>query len=245
MNTITIITATYNSEKTIRDTIDSVLSQSYNDIEYIIVDGYSKDKTISIIQSYGSRIKYISEPDKGVYDAINKGLRMANGDYVLVLGSDDMLYDNKCIEHIVSEMHEKSNVYYGNVLWKGTNHVHWGRFNKLKWAWSNISHQALFYPKTVYKTHDYELKYRIYADNVYNLKLLKEGIKFSYIDQIVTLYAMEGLSSNLKDACFDEDRNRLIYEALGLIPLCVFHAHQLLIKCKKIARWIAKPFVLA
>lgn len=245
MKTITIITATYNSAQTIRETIDSVLSQSYTAIEYIIVDGCSKDNTISIIQSYGSNIKYISEPDKGVYDAINKGLRIAKGDFVLVLGSDDVLYDNKCIENIVHGMTDMDCVYYGNVLWKGTNHIHWGRFSELKWAWSNVSHQALFYPKSVYKTHEYELKYRIYADNVYNLKLLKEGVVFSYINQIVTIYAMDGISSNQKDICFEADRSRLIYEALGFIPLCVFGIHQMLIKCKKIAKWIIKAFVRA
>ena len=94
---ISIITITYNSEKTLDDTIKSVLSQNYNDIEYIIVDGNSKDSTIDIVKSYGDKIsKFVSEKDSGIYDAMNKGLHLATGDVVGILNSDDVYFD----EHV-------------------------------------------------------------------------------------------------------------------------------------------------
>ncbi len=91
--TISILIATYNSDKTLRDTIESVLRQSYRDFEYILIDGGSKDNTVDIIKEYEpqfeGRLKYISERDKGIYDAMNKGIRMATGDVVGILNSDD------------------------------------------------------------------------------------------------------------------------------------------------------------
>lgn len=101
---ISIITVTFNSRKTIRDTIDSVFSQTYEDIEYIVKDGGSKDDTLDICREYepkfGGRMKIISEPDEGIYDAMNKGIEIATGDIVGILNSDDLLFDN----HVISDM---------------------------------------------------------------------------------------------------------------------------------------------
>jgi glycosyltransferase involved in cell wall biosynthesis len=100
--TISIITASYNSVRTISDTINSVLAQTYPKIEYIIIDGCSTDGTIDIVKSFGNRIsKFISEPDNGIYDAINKGIRFSRGSIVGILNSDDIFYDNCIIEKIV------------------------------------------------------------------------------------------------------------------------------------------------
>ena len=99
-----IITATYNSEATVKDTIESVLKQTYRDIEYIIVDGGSKDKTLEIVKHYEpefeGRMKWISEKDNGIYDAMNKGIRMATGDVVGILNSDDFYTSENVLEHI-------------------------------------------------------------------------------------------------------------------------------------------------
>lgn len=94
---VSIIIATYNSEKTLRRALDSVLNQSYQDWECIVVDGASKDNTIGIVKEYvkkDSRFRYISEPDHGIYDAFNKGWKMAKGEWVMYLGSDDRLTTN-------------------------------------------------------------------------------------------------------------------------------------------------------
>lgn len=103
---LSIITVTYNSEKTLRDTIESVLSQTYTDYEYIIVDGASKDNTINIVKEYEpkfeGRMRWISEPDKGIYDAMNKGIKMSTGDVVGIINSDDFYHRKDIFEKIVT-----------------------------------------------------------------------------------------------------------------------------------------------
>src|SRR5436190_441602 len=101
---ISIITITYNSQHTVEDTVKSVISQDYPDIEYIIVDGKSKDATMKIVDKYKNKIsKIISEKDKGLYDALNKGIRMATGDVVGMLHSDDLYADEKVISKIAAK----------------------------------------------------------------------------------------------------------------------------------------------
>ena len=105
---ISIITATYNSGKTLRDTIESVLGQTYQDIEYLIIDGASQDDTLNIVEHYrpafGNRLRCVSEPDMGIYDAMNKGIAMATGDVVGILNSDDFYTSNQVLERIVGEL---------------------------------------------------------------------------------------------------------------------------------------------
>ena len=115
---ISIITVCFNSQDTIRDTIESVLSQTYPDIEYIIVDGASSDNTLSIIQEYQNRIsKVISEADKGIYDALNKGVALASGDVVGVLNSDDFFSHNEVISEVNEVYHKnpQADIVFGGV----------------------------------------------------------------------------------------------------------------------------------
>ncbi|MGL4364822.1 MAG: glycosyltransferase family 2 protein [Bacteroidales bacterium] len=125
--TISIITTTYNSYHTLSDTIESILSQTYNNIEYIIVDGASNDGTIQLIKDLENRVKclkdyrefsfkYISEPDKGIYDAMNKGIKMATGDVVGILNSDDFFSSNDILQNIANAFNNQEiDVVYGDV----------------------------------------------------------------------------------------------------------------------------------
>ena len=122
---VSIITVCYNSENTINDAIKSVLSQTYPEIEYIIVDGLSTDNTINIINSFGKHIfKFISEPDQGIYDALNKGIKSANGDIIGILHSDDFFYDNSIISK-VADAFTNSNIdaIYGDVQFVDSNDI--------------------------------------------------------------------------------------------------------------------------
>jgi glycosyltransferase involved in cell wall biosynthesis len=117
---ITIITATYNSGQTLTDTLESVLRQSYTDIDYVIVDGGSKDDTLDIIRRYEprfeGRMRWISEPDKGIYDAMNKGIRMATGDVVGLLNSDDFYTSNDVLEHVARALSDPNvDAIYGDI----------------------------------------------------------------------------------------------------------------------------------
>ncbi len=120
---ISIITITYNSEKTLRDTIESVLNQSYKDIEYVVVDGKSKDSTCDIIRSYGNRIStFVSEKDNGLYDALNKGIRLATGDVVGFLHSDDIFASTETIKMIAEAFTKfKVDSVYGDLVYVDQN----------------------------------------------------------------------------------------------------------------------------
>ena len=109
---ISIITVCYNSAKTIRDTFESVLNQTYSDIDYVVVDGNSRDDTVSIIKEYeqklNGKMRWISEPDNGLYDAINKGIKMAVGDIIGILNSDDYYASDDVIKRVVDTISSKN-----------------------------------------------------------------------------------------------------------------------------------------
>jgi glycosyltransferase involved in cell wall biosynthesis len=112
---ISIITVSFNSAKTIRQTIESVLSQDYDDLEYIVVDGASKDGTVDILKEYEGKIKYISEPDKGIYDALNKGVKLAKGEVIGTIGGDDFYPNTHVISHIAKAFQDfKTDAIYGD-----------------------------------------------------------------------------------------------------------------------------------
>ena len=172
---ISVITITYNSEKTLRDTIESVLSQSYSDIEYVIVDGNSKDSTCDIIRSYEGRIStFVSEKDEGLYDALNKGIRLATGDVVGFLHSDDIFASTETIK-MIAEAFIKFNVdsVYGDLVYVAQNDTDkiirfWrsGKFTRARALTGWMPPHPTFYVKReVYETYGgFNTSFRISAD---------------------------------------------------------------------------------
>ena len=214
---ITIGTVCYNAANCIENLIKSVMAQTYSNIEFVVMDGASKDGTFDILNKYKSNIDIlVSEPDKGIYDAMNKLLKKATGDYLIFMGADDVFYDNEVISKMVSRMENPNSVYYGSVIFKGLGTKHWGKFNKVKWATGNVCHQSIFYPRAVYSTHNYNIRYKIFADYAYNLNLLKEKVVFCYVDVITVLYDETGSSSRIKDTCFEEKYKSLVVSSVGL-----------------------------
>ena len=217
---ISIVTVCFNAVDTIEETILSVINQTYPNIEYIIIDGKSTDGTLDVINNYRDKFAYfISEPDNGIYDAMNKSLDIASGDFLLFLGADDVLYSHNTIEIVARNCLSRNCVYYGNVIFKPSGKIYKGKFNNIKWAIINICHQAIFYPKEIYNNYKYKLKYKVYADYEYNLRLLSNRIVFRYLDVIVTIYDSSGFSSKTDDIAFEEDRLKLVKNAVGWIPM--------------------------
>ena len=192
---ISIITVTFNSSKTLRDTIRSVLSQSFLDIEYIIVDGLSNDKTIDIIKEYEplfqGRLKWISETDNGLYDAMNKGIRMATGDIVGIINSDDFYHREDIIEKVV-EVFKTSTVQavYGDVRFVRSNNLDKTvRYYSSKYFFSSLfrygfmpAHPTFFTYRHYFKEFGfYKTDYKIAAD----YELL---IRFLYIHHLKSRY---------------------------------------------------------
>ncbi|MGK0366737.1 MAG: glycosyltransferase involved in cell wall biosynthesis [Saprospiraceae bacterium] len=203
---ITIITATYNSGKTIRDTIESVKSQNYSNIEHIIVDGASKDNTLAIVKEYDHIQKIISEPDKGIYDAMNKGISMATGDIVGILNSDDYYTDNSIITKVVSAFKTNdTDSVYGDLQYVDKDNTdkiirNWvsGEFksSNLTKGWMP-PHPTFFVKKGVYeKSGKFNLDFKIGADVEFILRTLgKDKISTNYIPEVLVKMRTGGESN--------------------------------------------------
>ncbi len=205
---VSIITVTYNSSKTLRETIDSVVSQDYNDIEYIIIDGGSTDDTLKIVSEYKQHIsQVVSEPDNGIYDAFNKGVRLATGDIIGMLNSDD-IYDNpKVISTIVEYFNrENADIVYGDLVYRSIT----ANTQKIVRYWeSNIfTNGSLWYGwmpphPTVYCTRDIYQKYGLFdetlkqaSDYDFMLRLFKQSeLKKVYIPKVLVKMNIGGVSN--------------------------------------------------
>ena len=213
---ISIITVTFNAAGTLERAIRSVLNQTYGNYEYIIIDGASTDGTTDIIGRYSDRLTYwISEPDRGLYDAMNKGIAVAHGDYIYFLGSDDMLFPTALEEIFSGHTFDSGTVIYGNVRFS-TGFVYGGEFSRWRLTTQNLSHQSAFYPAAVQKANLYELEYRYFADWVLNMKLWGgEVCRFLHVPTIVAEYDINGASSG-GDPHFKKMKHKLICRHLGL-----------------------------
>jgi glycosyltransferase involved in cell wall biosynthesis len=210
---ISVITVVFNGVTTFEETILSVVNQNFKDFEYIVIDGGSTDGTLDIIKKNQDKISFwVSEPDKGIYDAMNKGIQKARGEYIYFLGADDVFIDEFVLGKTSVFFKNKFNIYYGNVIFKKRNILYDGKFNGFKLVTRNISHQCIFYPKAVFVEFKYNTVYRIFADYDLNLKLFNhKKFQFKYIPLTIALFNDEGASgTNTLDANFEVDRLKII-----------------------------------
>ncbi len=198
---ISIITIVYNNVRDIEYTILSVLDQSYNNIEYIVIDGKSTDGTLEVIKKYKNRITTcISERDEGIYDAMNKGLEQATGDYVLFLNSGDALYDKDTIATVVEKGNNADIIYGDTKLIDEQHHVIGDRRHKAPstFDWQsfrfgmNICHQAIYIKRDI--TSPYDLKYQLSADIDWVIRAAKKAKTTQYINTYVARYLVGGMS---------------------------------------------------
>lgn len=204
---LSLITVTYNSDATLAYTIDSVLSQTYPDIEYIIVDGASKDNTIAVIKEYEpkfqGRMKWISEPDKGLYDAMNKGIRMATGDVVGILNSDDLFMDDDVLTDIGKAFDGQTDAVFGNLyfveqtdvnrivrIWKGS------PYRSFRSGW-HPAHPTFYVRREVYEKYGlFDTSFDISADFELMLRFIdKHQIRTKYLDRYMIRMRMGGEST--------------------------------------------------
>ena len=197
---ITIVTVVYNSKTEIEKTIQSVLTQTYDNVEYIIVDGASKDGTLDCIKKYEDEIDYWqSEPDKGIYDAMNKGIALATGDYIALLNAGDW-YEKNTVEMIVENINKsKFDIYYGMLRIYSTHHeflwifgIHHNYIDRCM-----IAHPTAFVSKEVYKSYKYDIRYKSAADYDLFLTLFQKGKTFLFVENIMGNYALGGMSDSI------------------------------------------------
>lgn len=220
---VSIIIPTYNSSKTLHACLKSIADQIYKKIEVLIIDGMSTDETIEIARSYTHSIpalNIVSESDKGVYDAMNKGILMAQGEWLYFLGSDDLLFNDNTLKLIFDckrDDVEQADIVYGNVVFKESN-IHSSyheNFNILNFFNTNICHQSMFYRRAVFdKMGLYSLKYPVFSDWEFNTRcFFNDSLRIKYMSDIVAYYSMEGLSNHSTDR-YQSDKAQLIQTLL-------------------------------
>lgn len=206
---ISVVTVSYNAAETIEETIQSVVNQTYDNIEYIIIDGGSTDGTLDIIKKYADRLAYwVSEPDKGIYDAMNKGIAVASGDYINFMNAGDKFINSKIVDLLSKHIVESDDVIYGN--WKiddYSNQIRYPRnLNYMKFG-SCLCHQSTFTKTSLLKLQGYNTSYRIAADYEKACYLYAKGYKFKYINEVIADYSIDGVSDTQTMLSLSEAKN--------------------------------------
>lgn len=227
-----IITVTYNAEKVLEDTIQSVIAQTYHRIEYIIIDGASKDGTPKIIEKYRDRIHIlVSEPDKGLYDAMNKGIALATGDYLCFLNAGDSFHADNTLLQMAHSIHgnELPDVLYGETALVDADR-HFLRMRRLstpeRLQWKSfksgmlVCHQAFFAKRQL--AEPYDLKYRFSADFDWCIRVMKKARTLHNTHLTVTDYLDEGMTTQNRKASLKE-RFRIMSHHYGLLSTVVYH----------------------
>ncbi|MCT7995242.1 glycosyltransferase family 2 protein [Laspinema olomoucense] len=204
---VSIITVVYNNQKTVAHAIESVLKQDYTPLEYIVIDGASTDATVRIVKSYKDKIsQFISEPDRGIYDAMNKGLKRANGDIIGILNSDDFYINNHIVSQVVHEFNDKKvDLVFGDVAYvkpenlnKIIRYYSSANFHpsKFEWGWMP-AHPSCFLKREIYEKYGYfKTDYQIGADYELLVRFIeKHKISYSYIPQIFVKMRTGGVSN--------------------------------------------------
>lgn len=200
---ISVVTVCFNAAATIAATFESVLQQEYMDYEYLVIDGKSTDNTMDIVREYSQRFNekgisfhMLSERDHGIYDAMNKAIKMAEGTWIYFLNADDRLYDSTVFGRVFIDKHAGADVVYGKVM----------KVDKDRWEVrehrdvENIvqempfCHQGAFTRTKTMNRYMFDTKYRICADYDFFLKLYLNGGKFAKVEEMVACFSMEGMS---------------------------------------------------
>ncbi len=226
---ISIITISFNAKKEIEKTIQSVINQTYNNIEYIIIDGKSDDGTVDIIKKYNDKIsQWSSEPDDGLYDAMNKGIKEATGDYIIFMNAGDVFYEPQTLSKIFASANEPQDIYYGETIIVDIEEKEIGMRRlsaPLELNWKSfkrgmrVSHQAFIARRELVDLYD--LQYKFSADFDWCIKIMKKSTKIKNTNLIICRYLDGGLTKhNLVPSL--KERFRIMRKFYGLFST-IFH----------------------
>jgi glycosyltransferase involved in cell wall biosynthesis len=237
---LTVVTVTYNAESCVEKTLRSILSQSYQNKELIVIDGSSSDSTMDIVNRYKSQIALIvSEPDKGIYDAMNKGARLATGDWIVFMNAGDEFADNDVLADVARNC-DNCDVLYGDTLIEyefGTLYSKAALFSKNDRNLP-LCHQST-YVKTELMKRGFNTEYKIAADYGFFYNLYKDGYIFKYIGRPMSHYDMQGFSSSRVLQTYKE-----VARINGTIHSMRYYYNVCSITCSELVKKIVPAFVL-
>ncbi len=204
---LSVITVCYNAQESIEKTMQSVLSQSYQNIEYLIIDGKSTDRTLDIVQEYQKKydnIRLISEKDNGIYNAMNKGASCAQGNYIYYLNCGDLFFDEKTVEQVMQTIEKnKPDILYGDIDVDYGTHRHrilYAEHKRLKKLWIalgiTVCHQAVFAKTSIVEENGFDETFKLWADQEWMMRLLKKKAMVETIEMPVCIYDGFGASSS-------------------------------------------------
>ena len=232
-----VITITYNAGAVLEDTIQSVISQTYRHVEYIIVDGASKDGTLAVIERYKERIaRVVSEPDKGLYDAMNKGMRLATGDYLCFLNAGDSFHEDDILQQMVHTLtgHSLPDVLYGETALVDKE-GHFVRMRRLSapevLTWKSfkqgmlVCHQAFFAKRSL--AEPYDLQYRFSSDFDWCIRIMKKARTLHNTRLTIIDYLDEGMTTRNRKASLRE-RFHIMVRHYGWLSTVAHHSWFLL-----------------
>lgn len=198
-----IITVNLNNKDGLQKTIESVINQTYQNFEWIIIDGGSKDGSKELIEKYSEHINYwVSEPDKGIYNAMNKGIRSSKGEYLLFLNSGDILFNFEVLNEVVNKL-EDHDIYLGNYIIENILYEYSNDYSDLihTLLLNGFLHQAVFYKSYLFKKYGfYDEEFKIVSDWLFNLKAIILGnVNIALLKKTTTIFDAKGISSNKKE----------------------------------------------
>lgn len=202
---ISIITVNRDNKNGIEQTFDSVAKQTFQGFEYIVVDGASTDGSVDVIKDNARVNSWLSEPDSGVYDAMNKGINLANGDYLLFLNSGDFLYQDDVLEKVVRDLNG-AEIIYGNLHFADSEESHVYHYpDRLTFSFMyefSLGHPATFIRRDLFDRYGlYDTQYTIVADWAFFVWVIcKENVSTKYISDVISTFDMSGMSSDPKNA---------------------------------------------
>lgn len=250
MPKISIITPTFNSENTLHGTVEALLRQTFSDFEYIIIDGVSKDKTLDKMKSYipafeekGVIVRVISEPDKGVYDAMNKGISLAQGELIGINNSDDW-YEDNALEAMWKKFTDgkvnksKSMIYGIERVWKDDKIFNVQRRGASFISESVLPHSTFFVSKEVYEKYGaFDLSVRVLADYDFICRCVSQGVNLEEVDTVISNFRLGGISSSYFDFYSDYYK---VQHKYGFISDKKYKEYKFLLNVKKVINKVAK-----
>ena len=217
---LSIIIPCYNAAETLPQALESIFTQSFRELEIIVVDGCSTDGTATVLKDCpAEKLRHIVEPDRGIYDAMNKGVALAEGEWILFLGADDRLYDKNVIEDMLGGKRavDQYDAVIGDIQFDN------GRVRKSRLSAgvryrNTVHHQSAFYKRTLFQHFRYNDSYRVSADYELNLLLFLQGLNVLKRDRIVTVVGLGGASDKVDSCGYAEEieiRNRYLGKSVS------------------------------
>lgn len=243
---ISVVTVCFNAISSINETVNSVLSQTYPKIEYIIIDGGSTDGTVNYLNSIvGKLASFVSEPDKGIYDAMNKGVAMANGEWIIFMNSGDTFVNNKILNQVSVFMEDETvDVLFGDTIFKSPwgKYIITGNFFDKKDAHLPFCHQSSFVRTALMKKFPFDISYKVAADYKFFFHLYKMNRRFLHINIPIAVYDSIGFSTNrvidtYKEVSVANGSSHSITYLLRLLYFYLRHIIMLLFPCSIIYKY--------